>query len=121
AHRPAHQRRARARGRGGADVGADPRGRGGRASHPVVQLLRRVASLRSVVSRIAHGDMEQVAADAARLLPSSLVPIFDAGFTRSHVLFDEYVARLTAQVFRAAGLESAVAEWSAVGGVVVRA
>ena len=70
---------------------------------------------------IVHAHMEQLAAGVKRLLPPSLAPLFDAGFTRSHVLFDEYVVRLTAQVFRASGLEAAIAHWSGVDDVVARA
>lgn len=66
-------------------------------------------------------DANSVVTAAARLLPPSLAPFFDARFTRSHLLFDEYVYRLTLEVFAAAGLDGAVSEWGAVEEVVKRA
>jgi SAM-dependent methyltransferase len=55
---------------------------------------------------------DAVAATVARLLPPSLQPIFGPRFTRSDFLFDEYVYRLTVQVFAECGLEAALAGWS---------
>lgn len=66
-------------------------------------------------------DAESVVAAAARLLPPSLAPLFDARFTQSHLLFDEYVYRLTLDVFAAARLDAAIGEWAGVEEVVKRA
>lgn len=62
---------------------------------------------------------ERIASVVARLLPASLVPVFDAGFTRSHTLYDEFVFRLALRVFRSAGL--AAAEWLGPEDIVARA
>jgi len=70
------------------------------------------------VSKPALHDAARRAAAVATLLPPSLVPFFDSRFTRSHALFDEYVYRLTLQVFAAARLE--VSEWSRAEDVVAR-
>lgn len=56
----------------------------------------------------------------AGLLPPALVLLFDARFTRSHLLFDEYVYRLTLQVFADARLEPTLREWSSAEDVVTR-
>lgn len=70
---------------------------------------------------IEREDAERVAATVARLLPPALVPCFDARFTRSHVLFDEYVFRLALGVFAEARLDAAVGEWASARDVVARA
>ncbi len=62
-----------------------------------------------------------VAARVARVLPAPLVPLFHPGFTRSHLLFDEYVARLAIQVCARAKLEPVLSVWGAVEDVVARA
>ena len=54
---------------------------------------------------------DAVAATVTRLLPPSVAPLFGPRFTRSDFLFDEYVHRLTVQVFVECGLEAALAEW----------
>jgi SAM-dependent methyltransferase len=54
---------------------------------------------------------DAVAATVTRLLPPSVAPLFGPRFTRSDFLFDEYVHRLTVQVFAACGLEPALAQW----------
>src|SRR5262245_11390078 len=53
-------------------------------------------------------------------MPPSLVPLFDGRFTRSHLLFDEYVLRLTLDVFTRAGLEKCLASGGSVEEVVAR-
>ena len=63
---------------------------------------------------------EDVAATVARIVPPSLVPLFDARFTRSHLLFDEYVFRLTLQVLAAARLDETLTDWAAADEVVAR-
>ena len=65
-------------------------------------------------------EAERIAAAVARLLPSSLVPFFGARFTRSDLLFDEYVYRLAVQVFADARLGAAVGEWGTAADVVAR-
>lgn len=65
-------------------------------------------------------DVERAAAAVAPLLPPALVPLFDARFTRSHALFDEYVYRLTVNVFVEAGLAAAVRDWAGAAEVVAR-
>ena len=49
-------------------------------------------------------EAERTAAIVARLLPPALVPVFNPRFTRSHLLYDEFVHRLTLRVFTSAGL-----------------
>ncbi|HUF93947.1 MAG TPA: methyltransferase [Candidatus Limnocylindria bacterium] len=61
--------------------------------------------------------VDAVAAAVARLLPPSVAPLFDRRFTRSDVLFDEYVHRLTLQVFAECGLDRALGQWSTPGDV----
>jgi SAM-dependent methyltransferase len=53
-------------------------------------------------------------------LPPSLVPIFHAGVVRSHLLFDEFVHRLTVTVCAETGLAAAAAEWGGVDEIVAR-
>ena len=65
-------------------------------------------------------EAERVAAIVAQFLPSSLVPFFDARFTRSHLLFDEYVYRLTIRVFADAGLDRAGGDWRTAEEIVAR-
>jgi SAM-dependent methyltransferase len=65
-------------------------------------------------------ETEHLAAAVARIVPVALAPVFDAGSTRSHMLFDEYVFRLALQVFASAGLEAALGEWASVDEVVAR-
>ena len=58
---------------------------------------------------LRRDETEHVAAAVAQMVPPALVPLFDRRFTRSHMLFDEYVFRLVLRVF--AGVENdAVAE-----------
>lgn len=63
-------------------------------------------------------DAARAAAAVASLLPPALASFFDARFARSHVLFDEYVHRLTLQVVGAACLD--VSAWSRAEDVVAR-
>ncbi|MGH7392998.1 MAG: class I SAM-dependent methyltransferase [Candidatus Rokuibacteriota bacterium] len=65
-------------------------------------------------------EAERAAASAAPLLPPSLVPFFGSRFTRSHLLFDEYVYRLTVRVFADARLDAAAGEWGSAEDVVTR-
>jgi SAM-dependent methyltransferase len=65
-------------------------------------------------------EQEQLAAAVARHLPPDLVPVFNADRMRSHLLFDEFVHRLTVQVCVATGLVAAASEWSTVDEVVAR-
>ena len=64
---------------------------------------------------------EDVAASVERVVPPSLVPLFDGRFTRSHLLFDEYIFRLTLDVVARAGLDECLADGGSVEGVVARA
>src|SRR5215470_11871149 len=45
--------------------------------------------------------------ERAALLPAELVPLFDDSFIASWDLIEEYIARLTVEVFRSTGLEDA--------------
>ena len=65
-------------------------------------------------------EAERVAAIVARFLPAALAPFFDARFTRSHLLFDEYVYRLTVQVAREIGLDRAIGDWSTAEEIAAR-
>ena len=66
-------------------------------------------------------DAERLAAVVAPHLPSALVPIFDARFTRSNALFDEFVYRLGLRVFSETGLAKVAGEWGSVEDMVRRA
>jgi SAM-dependent methyltransferase len=65
-------------------------------------------------------DTERVVASVTDHLPASLVPFFDGRFTRSHILFDEFVHRLATQVCQEAGLFPAIHEWISVEEIVAR-
>ena len=65
-------------------------------------------------------EAERVADIVARFLPASLAPFFDARFTRSHLLFDEYVYRLTVQAVTDLRLDAAMGDWSTVEEIVAR-
>jgi SAM-dependent methyltransferase len=83
----------------------------------VVQLLRHLEALRvSAASRAPLADTglreaERIAATVLGFLPAGLAPYFDARFTRSHLLFDEYVYRLTVQVLAEAQLDRGLRDW----------
>ena len=66
-------------------------------------------------------SVERVAAAVARLLPPAMVPIFDPPFARSHLLFDEYVYRLTLGVVAAAQLDAPLGDGARTEDVVARA
>jgi SAM-dependent methyltransferase len=70
---------------------------------------------------IESDETERVAADVANLVPASLALLFDARFTRSDRLFDEYVSRLTLQVICAAKLDVALGAWGTAEEMVTRA
>jgi SAM-dependent methyltransferase len=57
----------------------------------------------------------------ARHLPAALVPVFTPGFARSHLLLDEFVFRLTAQVVAASGLAAAAGRWGTAEEIAERA
>ena len=63
-------------------------------------------------------EAAEIAAAIGRIVPPALAPILDARFTRSHLLFDEYVVRLALQVFREAKLGGALAGWGTAEDVV---
>lgn len=66
-------------------------------------------------------EAERVAASVEPYLPPSLAPFFSPEFTRSHLLFDEFVHRLTLGVVARAGLAAALREWATTADVVARA
>jgi SAM-dependent methyltransferase len=66
-------------------------------------------------------EAERTAAIVARLLPPALVPVFNPRFTRSHLLYDEFVHRLTLRVFTSAGLAASADDWSRAGEAAARA
>jgi SAM-dependent methyltransferase len=59
---------------------------------------------------INPAEIVTIAALLEQLLPAALVPLFDASFIRSDILYDEFVYRLAVQVVRAVGLEAAACE-----------
>jgi SAM-dependent methyltransferase len=69
------------------------------------------------------GQAEALAAAALcrRLLPPGLLPFFDVGFIRSHLLYDEFVYRLVLQVVRETGLEEALREPGSAQEIMARA
>lgn len=66
-------------------------------------------------------EAERLAGLVAERLPPALVPVFDARFTRSNALFDEFVYRLTLGVFCDTGLAKAVGDWGVPEQAVQRA
>ncbi len=78
------------------------------------------SSVPEEVRGISAQDAERLAATAARHLPPSLVPFFDARFVRSHALFDEFVYRLAVRVFEDAGLAAAAGTWGSAEEIVAR-
>jgi SAM-dependent methyltransferase len=67
-----------------------------------------------------YREAERVAAAVAGFLPPAAVPFFDARFTRSHLLFDEFVVRLTVRVFIDAKLDGALGDGGTAEDVVAR-
>jgi SAM-dependent methyltransferase len=65
-------------------------------------------------------ERERLAAAVARHLPPPLIPVFNADIMCSHLLFDEFVHRLTVQVCAETGLAAAAQEWSGVEEIVAR-
>src|ERR1043166_2560876 len=63
----------------------------------------------------------QIAERVASLLPPSLASTFEARFTRSDRLFDEYVSRLTFEVVSQAKIDGALASWGTSEEIVTRA
>ncbi len=78
------------------------------------------ATSRAPAADTGPREAERIAAIVLRFLPDRLAPYFDARFTRSHLLFDEYVYRLTVQVFADAGLAGGLREWATPEEVVAR-
>jgi SAM-dependent methyltransferase len=70
---------------------------------------------------IESDEAERAAADVAHLVPRALASLFDARFTRSDRLFDEYVSRLTLQVICAAKIDQALGAWGTSEEMVARA
>lgn len=56
-----------------------------------------------------------------QLLPPAVAPLFDASFVRSCELYDEFVYRLTLQVFHSAGLDAATREPGSAAEIAARA
>jgi len=65
-------------------------------------------------------ERERLAARVARHLPRQLIPVFNADAMGSHLLFDEFVHRLTVQVCADTGLAEAAAGWSTTKEIVAR-
>ena len=57
----------------------------------------------------------------AGLLPAELIPLFDDRFVGSCTLFEEYVQRLSVEVVRSTGLDSAAREPGTPGAIAARA
>jgi SAM-dependent methyltransferase len=62
------------------------------------------------LSDIGPARAEALAARLGRMLPATLVNVFDASFLRSHFLYGEFVYRLVRRVIRETGLEPAIRE-----------
>ncbi len=73
------------------------------------------------VAEIARGDAARHAAALARLLPPELASWFDASFIRSSILYDEFVHRLAAEVFRQTDLPAAAREPGSAAELAARA
>jgi SAM-dependent methyltransferase len=70
---------------------------------------------------VTGAEAEKVAAGVARVVPEALAPILDARFTRSHLLFDEYVFRLALGVVAEMKLGDVLDDWATADDVVSRA
>jgi SAM-dependent methyltransferase len=66
-------------------------------------------------------DAARVAGAASPLLPPSVQDLFDPRSVLSHMLFDEYVFRLTVQVVREARLDAVPRQWLTVEDLVAKA
>lgn len=66
-------------------------------------------------------ERERLSCTIARHLPPALVPVFDGRALASHLLFDEFVHRLTLRVCAETGVADAASAWSSVDEVVARA
>jgi SAM-dependent methyltransferase len=75
----------------------------------------------AAASLVDSAEIAAVAATLEQLLPSALVPLFDASFVRSDILFDAFVSELAAQAFQATGLEAAAAEPGSAEEIATRA
>ena len=64
------------------------------------------------------GQRDHLSAGVARHLPAPLVDVFNADNMWSHLLFDEFVHRLTLQVCAEIGLAAAATRWSTVDEIV---
>lgn len=73
------------------------------------------------LARLGRAEAEAATAVLQRVLPPPLPPLFDASFVRSHLLYDEFVYRLTLAVAREIGLEAAIEEPGAVDEIAARA
>jgi SAM-dependent methyltransferase len=73
------------------------------------------------LSDIGPARAEALATLLGRMLPASLVSLFDASFLRSHFLYGEFVYRLVLQVIREAGLEPAIREGGSAVEIAARA
>ncbi|HMH49607.1 MAG TPA: class I SAM-dependent methyltransferase [Candidatus Acidoferrum sp.] len=69
---------------------------------------------------MSAGAREALSARIARHLPPPLVAVFNPDVMGSHLLFDEFVHRLTLQVCAETGLAETASEWSTVDEIVER-
>ena len=63
---------------------------------------------------------ERLAASVARHLPPPLIAVFNPDVMGSHLLFDEFVHRLTLHVCAETGLAEAASDWGTVDEIVAR-
>ena len=78
--------------------------------------------MNSELTRLPTLDAAARAAGAAApFLPASLQRLFDPPSVLSHMLFDEYIFRLTVHVVREAGLDVAPRQWMTVEDRVIKA
>ena len=73
------------------------------------------------ISGLGRARAEAGAALFRELLPPHLLPVFNASFLRSHLLYDEFVYRLVLKVIRETGLESAIREGGSTEVIAARA
>src|SRR5262249_42886885 len=113
--------RARRRGGSARRVGRHARANRGREADAVVQFLRRRAPRQRVRGGVGREEAGRRSRELGAILHPRISPPFTGTFIRSATLYDEYVLRLTAGIFRATGLAKAAETQGTTDELVTRA